>query len=205
MRAAPGRIPKTLPDTGNAVRMIQREVLDRPDTRLTDLSIGQLILDLNDGTPAYLTGSNVWLRSVFGGVPGCPEICRRASDCLCSRLDYDVVFSSDAATERFLTGTLWILNRRIPEGHAPFVRDTNSFDNGRIRHPNGEAIIDAWSLDPGESIGELLMGYPEAYQRSALHVSQHITAGSLFRIVRADFDVSRIGRASRHSRYPGRD
>lgn len=206
MRAAPRRIPTKLPDAAQAVRSIQREVLDRPDTRLTDLSIGQLVLELGDGTPIYLTGSNVWYRSVFGGVPGCPEVCRRATRCLCSQLDYDLVLSSEESAEAFVERVLCTLNRRLPSDRR-FTRETNSFGNGRIVHPDGRGIIDAWALGEGESIGELLLGYPELHQRSALHVSRSVSAGSLFRIVRADAELTlvrndRLRRAT-VTRYPG--
>jgi len=189
--------------------MIKREVLDRPDIRLTDLTIGQLILDLGDGTPAYLTGSNVWLRSIFGKTVFCDTGKRRCTPharqvgCAClDRLDYDIVLSSKESAEAFIVRMLSTLNRRVPQGHE-FTRSENAFGNGRIVHSAGDPIIDVWHLETGESIGELLLGYPEAYQRSALHVSHHITAGSLFRIVRADFDIERAARARRESRYPG--
>lgn len=216
MRPAPRAIPKRLPDTEQAVISIQGEVLDRPDIRLTDLSIGQLILDLGDGTPAYLTGSNVWLRSVFGyssqaclsGKRRCTGYARQA-DCICQeRLDYDVVFSSQESSEAFIHRVISTMNRRIPKG-MDFVRTENAFGKGRILHPSGEPIIDAWALEPGESIGELLMGFPERHQRSALHVSRSVSAGSLFRIIRADFDIagmsdSRTAAARMRARYPGR-
>lgn len=216
MRPAPKEIPNRLPDAEQAVRSIQREVLDRSDTRLTDLSIGQLILDLSDGTPAYLTGSNVWLRSVFGyssqaclsGKRRCTEHARQV-DCICQeRLDYDVVFSSQESAEAFILRFISMMNRRIPKG-MDFVRTENAFGRGRIIHPNGESIIDAWALEPGESIGELLMGFPERHQRSALHVSRSVSAGSLFRIIRADFDIERMSgarttAAKMRDRYPGR-
>jgi hypothetical protein len=210
MRAAPGRIPKTLPDAATSVSMIQREVLDRPDTRLTDMSIGQLVLSLSDGTPAYLTGSNVWFRAVFGGVPGCTGVCRRRIDkrrfgsmhCLCSQLDYDVVFAAKDAAERFIKGCLSLLNARLPSG-TEFTRTDNSFGNGRIVHPDGSAIIDAWHLEEGESIAELLLGYPEPYQRAAIQLGWTIGPGSLTQVVQTSRQRDLL--IARHeSNYPGR-
>ncbi len=210
MRLVLDKIPSRLPDTEQAVESVRTEALDRPDIRLADLSIGQLILELSDGSPTFLTGSNVWLRAVFGRSS---DVCRsrrrrctehsREIDCLCQeRLDYDVVLSSKESVERFIEGSLSILNSRLPKSHR-YLRTRNSFANGRIIDPSGANIIDAWSLDPGESIGELLMSYPEAYQRAAIHVGHTVSAASLFRIVRADFDIRCIGRTARSSSYPG--
>jgi hypothetical protein len=128
----------------------------------------------------------------------------RHPDCICQeQLDYDIVLSNDVAAERFILGSLSLLNRRAPKG-MEFERTQNSFGYGRIVHPSGQAIIDAWALGPGESIGELLMAYPERYQRSALHVGWGATSGSLIRVVCAETKQMTELAVKRHqSRYPG--
>lgn len=170
MRPAPRSFPKTLPEIPVTAFRIQKDVIDRPDIRLTDMSIGQLILDLSDGTPAYLTGSHVWLRAIFGMVPD-------------EKLDYDIVLSSKESAERFITGALSTLNRRLPRTHA-FKRTTNLFGSDRLVMPDGTALIDAWYLQEGESIHELLMGYPKDHQRAAYYVSHTPTPASLIRLAR---------------------
>lgn len=209
MRQAPGPFPKKLPDIAGTACAIQREVIDRPDIRLTDMSIGQLILDLSDGTPAYLTGSNVWLRSIFGrssraclvGERKCTEHARQV-DCICQeRLDYDVVLSSKESAERFIDGVLSTLDTRLPKSHR-YERTMNAFGSDRLVMPDGTPIVDAWFLQEGESIHELLMGYPEDHQRSAYYVSHSPTPASLIRLARPGLRSHAFPRMD--DRYPGR-
>jgi len=182
MREA-GPIPrKKLPNVMEMEIEIRRRVVDRPDPRLGDMSIGQLVSSTAlHGSPVYLVGSHVWTWAVFGqGLP------------VREKTDYDLLFSSDDSVESFLTKAIDGLNRRLPK-HVRYTRAMNSFGNGRVLHPSGESIIDAWSLCPNESIAEALMDFPEEYQRAALPLTE---GAGLIRIVAKG--------PQRKNKYPGR-
>ncbi len=172
MRKAPGPMPSKLPDMAASAKRIQK-IVDRPSNRLGDISIGQLAEMFSDGTPAWLTGSTVWLPAVFEKDPDRDG-------------DYDVVFSSKASAERFVNGTLFELNRRAPKGQE-FRTVVNALGGIRILHPDGEGVIDSWFLEEDESIHELLMAYPRHtgdHIRCAYHLTRSPSAASLIRIVK---------------------
>ena len=196
MRAAPGPIPKKMPDVATAAKQIQR-ILDRPDVRLGDASIGSLIELFSDGTPVWLTGSNVWLPAVYGESP--------------VGADYDVVFSDPTAADRFVKGVVAELNRRVPSGAGKYTLGATIFGSGRIFHPDGKGVIDAWTLGDNDSICETLMSYPEPHQRCAYYVSRSPSPGCVFRIAN-DGQAQRLKKSSIFGRisqaatnnYPGR-
>lgn len=188
MRQPPTRImPQCLPDIERAAARIQREAVDRPDRRLADASIGQLVLSLTT-KPAYLTGSNAWLRAIYDAE--CP-----------AGLDYDVVLSSEAEAQRFIQGCIESLNRRMPESHR-FSTSTTMFGSARIVDPSGVPIIDAWHLDAGESIAELIMGYPHEHQRAAYLIGVNPGPSGLVRLARRAERRMAVGKM-RSSGYPG--
>lgn len=172
MRPAPRKISKSeMPTVAVAAKAIQKGVVDKPWIRLGDASIGSLIELFGDGSPVWLTGSSVWLPAVFGMEPDFSG-------------DFDVVFSTKEATERFVNGAVAELNRRIPKGHKQFEAVTNKLGGSRINHPDGEGVIDAWFTGENESIAELVAAYPGgAHIRCAYLVSRHHTPGNLFRLI----------------------
>jgi hypothetical protein len=172
MRPAPRKISKSeMPTISVAAKAIQKGVVDKPWIRLGDASIGSLIEMFNDGSPVWLTGSSVWLPAVFGMEPDFSG-------------DFDVVFSSREATERFVSGAVAELNRRIPKDHKQFEAVTNKLGGSRINHPDGNGVIDAWFMGENESIAELVAAYPGgAHIRCAYLVSRHHSAGNLFRLI----------------------
>ncbi len=198
MRKAPPVRPNKLPDIAATAKKIQK-IVDRPSNRLGDISIGQLAEMLSDGTPAWLTGSTVWLPAVFDQDPDRDG-------------DYDVVFSSRASAELFVRGALTELNRRAPKGQE-FKAVTNALGGSRILHPDGEGVIDAWYVEEGESIHELLMAYPRHtgdHIRCAYHLTRSPSAASLIRIVKTPDEriaqkeeslFARIGKAKVTSYY----
>lgn len=216
MRDAPGPIPEELPGAAPAVEQIYREVLVRPNARLTGLTPMELIDGASPpstGRQAYLVGSNVWLHAVFGGVPqrghvtGTPDVPCPIHMCPCSAdLDYDIIFSSAEAAEGFLVAALLILNRRAPTDRQ-FTRTRNAFGaglpgSGRISHPDGSHVIDAWHLIPGQTITEEIMRFPRVYQRAAVHIGDGRPGPeALYRVV-AGTDATVT--VSRGTTYPGR-
>lgn len=171
MRSAPRKIDKkTMPSIADAAKMIQKTV-DRPWQRLGDASIGSLVELFGDGTPVWLTGSSVWLTAVFGMPPDYGG-------------DFDVVFSTKEATEKFVKGALSELNSRLPPGYKGFEATTNALGGSRILHPDGKGVIDAWHLGDNESIAELIMAYPGGIQnRCAYYISKNQLPSNLIRIV----------------------
>lgn len=173
MREAPGPIPSTLPSTTDACRKIKAAV-DRSNTRLADLSLAKLVTYEHGGEPAWLTGSTVWMPAVFGQEPD-------------REGDFDVVFSSRAATKAFSDRAVAELNQRAPRGKR-FTTATNKLGGTRICHPDGEGVIDAWHLEEGESIAELVMAYPThtgVHIRCAYLLTGAADPSSLLRIVRS--------------------
>lgn len=203
MRAAPRPLSKNLPKLQDIAAMIQHRVVDRPDIRLGDYSIGQLVEELGDGTPTWLTGSNVWMPAMFGEMLPEPS-------------DYDIVFATQAAATRFLDLARYQLNRRLPpDMRTRYELANNKFGSGRLLHPNGTILMDVWSLGDSETIGEVLMGYPHAYQRAAYYLSRTPSPGCIFRIANDGSEAreakdkkpsifSRIARSRATSTYPGR-
>lgn len=169
MRPAPGPVPKKLPNVSDVTRMIIK-MMNRPDIRLADHSIASLWETFGDGTPAWITGSNVWMPAVYGVG-------------LAEPADYDVVFMTPEGCDRFVKGALSELNRRLPPGTKQYTLGQSKFGSHRILHPDGRGIIDAWSLGSSESIGEVLMTYPHPYQRAAFLLSRSPSPGCLFRVV----------------------
>lgn len=191
MRPAPGPIPDTLPDILKTSVEIQR-IIDRPDTRLGDASIGALVRKFGRNSPAWLTGSNVWLPAIF----------EQQSDS-----DYDIVFYDPTSAGHFVVGVLGELNRRAPAGAGAYTMGSTGFGSSRIVHPGGKGIIDVWCLGNNESIGELLMGFPHAHQRCAFYLSENPSPGCLFRLVRPKFfGVGLFDRiaSSSSTNYPGK-
>jgi len=121
-------------------------ILDRRTERLTRANLSSLVLDFARGTPAWITGSTVWLPALFGMVPD-PDG------------DLDVVFATQEACDRFVRGTLAVLNVVRP-GH----RATRNARGGRrILSPQGAQLIDAWSLEGFDSIENMLLAYPATH------------------------------------------
>lgn len=200
MRDAPRPLPSKLPNVTDIAKMIQRAI-ERPDIRLGDYSIGQLLEELGDGTPAWLTGSNVWMPAMFGEALDPPG-------------DYDVVFATQEAATRFAERAVSVLNHRIPATAGEYRITDNKFGSGRITHPDGKHVIDAWSLGDSETIGEVLMSYPRPYQRAAYYVSRNPSPGCVFRIAPGSGDeivpvpskpgiFARISAKKSRSSYPG--
>lgn len=148
MRAAPGSIPKVMPSIEKATKNIVY-LLDKPRERLLGKSVSELVNTFSDGTAKWLTGSTVWLPAVFDQVD--------------ENTDIDIVFASKDAAERFIVGAL----NNLPG----YTRTTNTWGSGRILHPDGAHVIDAWSLEDDESIEELLLTYPNDYQRCAYFIT----------------------------------
>lgn len=144
MRAAPGSIPKVMPTLDQATKNIVY-LMDKPRARLKGYCISELVNTYADGSPKWLTGSTVWLPAVFNQVD--------------ENTDLDIVFSSKDAAERFIVGALGVL--------PGYTRAANTWGSGRILHPDGTHVIDAWALEDDESIEELLLTYPNDYQRCA--------------------------------------
>jgi hypothetical protein len=172
VREAPRPLPGKLPSIPESAKRLQR-IVDRPQNRLADLSVGCLVELAGDGTPAWLTGSTVWLPAVFSEDP-------------IRDGDFDIVFSSRESTETFVKRALTELNRRAPRGQE-FTVATNALGGSRILHPDGRGVIDAWYVGEDQSIAELLVAYPR-------HTGDHIccayllgrnpTPANLLRIVR---------------------
>ena len=162
-RPAPAPLPTTLPDHDTAFRHILK-VINTPRVRLYDLCIDALVENYCDGSPCWLTGSNVWMPAVFGMDPD-------------PNADFDIVFETQNACDRFTDGVLKSLS-----GFS-FTKGESGFGATRILHPDGKGVIDAWAI-PGHSIAELLVGYQDNYQRAAFSMSRSPTAGSLTRLVR---------------------
>ncbi len=195
MRNAPGPIPEKLPNIRNASMRIQEEVIMASDCRLGGHSINSIVSSLpND--PVYLVGSNVWLRSVFDIAP-----------CL-DRPDYDLVFS----TEKRCRGFIDVFMRNALDGGLvpwgmSFRLEENAFGHGRIVLTSEIdpdvciTVIDAWSMEDDESIGEHILGFPHPYQRSAFLISHpgHDMAGRLIRLTRPS------SRVELDKKYPDHD
>ncbi len=159
-----------MPSIGDAAKKIQN-IVDRPQNRLGDASIGSLVELFSAGSPAWLTGSTVWLPAVFGDDPVRDG-------------DFDIVFYNKEATAKFVAGVLGDLNRRAPVGHR-FDSTTNALGGTRITHPDGKGVIDAWHLGDNESIAELIEAYPGArHYKCAYQISKNPTAGNLLRLVK---------------------
>jgi hypothetical protein len=160
-----------MPTISEAARMIQREI-DRPRTRLTDATLASLVHDFSDGTAAWLTGSTAWLPAVYGIDPD-------------PNGDLDVVFATQAACDRFVRGTLAVLNSVRPQGCKPYTLKTTARGGARILHPDGSHVIDAWALGECESIGELLLAYPDVgdHIKCAFYISKNPSVGCLFRLI----------------------
>lgn len=172
MRPAPRQINKSqMPSVADAARMIQRTV-DHKWARLGDASIGSLVMKFSEGSPAWLTGSSVWLSAVFGLPPDLSG-------------DLDVVFADRNALERFTNGVVKELNRRLPDDMpGRYELSVNALGGARILHPDGRGVIDAWHLGDNESIGELVMAFPGGdHVHCAYYISQSPSSGCLFRIV----------------------
>lgn len=204
MREAPQKIPSTLPNIRETAAFIQKEVIDRPDIRLADMSIGRLILDASDGSPTYLVGSNVWVRAVFGMNPR-----ERYPGFM---PDYDVILSSESACEGFIANAIALLNTRLPSG-VRYSRTQNAFGHGRIMDHKGTPLIDAWALRNDQSIAEELMTFPAAYQRAAYQVTRDPNP-LLLRIIMIEDILSgeveyqkmkSMGAQKYRDRYPGRN
>lgn len=162
MRPAPSEIPSTLPSVDKVVKNITY-LMDVRRARLLDHSISDLVNNFSDGSPKWLTGSTVWLTAVFDKVD--------------ESTDLDIVFSSKDSCERFITGALTAL--------PGYQRSPNTWGSGRILHPDGEHIIDVWSLEDDESIEELLLTYPNDYQRCAYFMTwSGASPGYLTRIIK---------------------
>ncbi len=188
MRSAPRKFDvKKMPSIMDAAKMIQK-IVDRPQNRLGDASVGSLVELFSDGTPAWLTGSTVWLPAVFGDNP-------------VQDGDFDIVFSSKESCARFVAGAVGELNRRIPTDHKKFEAGTNALGGSRILHPDGKGVIDAWFLGENESIAELVMAYPGgSHYKCAYYISRSPNPGCLFRLV----NVSEEKASLDDTAYPGR-
>lgn len=162
MRPAPGNIPATLPTVDKVIKNITY-LMDVRRPRLMNHSISDLVNQFSDGSPKWLTGSTVWLPAVFDKVD--------------ESTDLDIVFSSKDSCERFITGVLGVL--------PGYQRSTNTWGSDRILHPDGEHVIDVWSLEDDESIEELLLTYPNDYQRVAYFMTwSGASPGYLTRIIK---------------------
>lgn len=150
MRPAPGPIPSVLPSLVDATRSVVY-LLDMPRERLGGFSLSQLVNEFSGGGLKWLTGSTVWLPAVFGKVD--------------TETDLDVVFETKDDCERFCRGVTGVLT---PKGY--FTQD-NVWGSRRFMHPDGKHIIDAWALEDDESIAELLLTYPNDYQRCAFNIT----------------------------------
>lgn len=192
MRAAPGPIPATMPDTDKVLRNLIH-LVDKPRAHLCDLSVSQLV-DMYANGPTWLTGSTVWLPAVF--------------DIVEYDTDFDIVLATKEAAQKFIDGVLGELNRRIPDGYhlgrsrfgsgriekseriiAPAPVDNNTWRTpvlaGLEPAPYFKPIIDIWALDGDESIAELLMSYPHDYHRAAFYMGFGAPqAAALTRIVK---------------------
>ncbi len=190
MRPAPRAIDKaTMPSVAEAAKMIQRTV-NRPWPRLEDTSIGELVETCGDGTPAWLTGSMVWLTAVFGMPPDVNG-------------DFDVVFSTKESAAKFVHGAVCVLNGLLPQGHKKFEASTNALGGSRIVHPDGKHVIDAWCLGDNESISELIMAYPGGvHNRCAYYLSRTPSPGCLFRIVTVNEEKERMDNSSYAGKKP---
>jgi len=198
-RPAPGPIPRPLPDQEQAARLIEKFV-NAPRVVLGDATLRNLIETYSDGTPVWLTGSSVWMPAVFSMDPP-------------SDNDYDLVFSTQAACDRFVNGFMAEMNARVPgftykKGASQFgaTRIFAPDNSSRVRslgnifaqiQAGAKGIVDAWALEPGESIAEVLMSYKENYQRCAYLMNRSVagSAGALTRIVRP------VSKAAFETRY----
>lgn len=162
MRPAPGPIPDVMPSIEDATKNITF-LMDIPRPQLGGYAISQLVNEYSDGTPKWLTGSTVWLPAVFGEVD--------------KNTDLDIVFQTKNALDIFIHGV---------EASLPGYTVTQNGNQGkRVIHPNGEHVIDAWHLETDESIAELLMAFPNPYQRCAFFMTwTGSSLGYLTRIVK---------------------
>lgn len=161
MRPAPGSIPDKMPDVDKVNRNLVH-LTDAPRERLAGYSISGLVQAYTSGS-VWLTGSTVWLPAVF--------------DVVDHDTDADLVFADSKACTKFVDSVLAELNAQ--KGGYYLER------SGRICHPDGKNVIDAWSLQDDETIEEVLMAYPHDYQRAAFFMSWGApTACSLTRIIK---------------------
>ena len=147
MRPAPGPIPDRMPAIDDAVRNIV-QLIDMPRNQLQGYSLSQLVNEYSDGSAKWLTGSTVWLPAVFGEVD--------------KSTDFDLVFQNKDGWQRFCEGV---------EASLSNVTRHNMGNGVRYSLPDGDHIIDAWYLIDDETIGELLLTFPYAYQRCAYYLT----------------------------------
>lgn len=166
MRPAPSAIPTTMPSYDDAVRNIVY-LMDMPRAALCDMAISELVNLYDLGTPKWLTGSTVWLPAVFNQVD--------------KNTDLDIVYKEKDACDAFAEGALKTLTKRM----TGYSVSRNGNNGWRFFTPDGTHIIDTWHLEADESIEELLMTYPEPYQRAAYYMTwSGSSPGYLTRIVK---------------------
>lgn len=209
-RPAPRPVPKVMPSMATACEFIEK-YLNAPRMRLGDLSIRQLVDTYSTG-PVWLTGSTVWMTAVFDEPPppdndidlifGDPYDCNRFVQRVMGELNRRAPgYEYKPATSAF--GAQKIL---FPEPPKPLLEaevtavptGPNLYWNGPWRHcklssqstaerNKDRGVLDAWPLEPGESVGEVLMSYQHDHQRCAYSMARSIAGNpaALTRIVRA--------------------
>lgn len=173
--------------------------ISTPRTRICDSSLQELFESFSDGTPAWLTGSSVWLPAVYNEEPDRDG-------------DMDVIFATQAAAARFLKNVVAELDRRAPAGQR-FVITNNSFGSGRILHPDGKPVFDIWACTDDQTIHEALLQYPADRPeiRCAYLLSRSPTGACLVRMLPQKektaggiFDGIRNMPVAKSGGYPGR-
>lgn len=190
-----------MPSPAEATTLIKK-VCERPNVRLADLSVNDMVRFGGVGSSIWLTGSSVWLPASFGEMP--------ARD-----VDLDIVFEDPAALQVFCRRVLETLNckmlgvisiKEFPVGFKGFTVVENKLGGARILHPDGNGVIDMWHLAENQSIAELVSDYPgETYIRCAWHLTSAPSVGSLLRLAREDVSFDKVMNAEKMSSgYPGR-